>query len=166
MQETVHHRVRITVVRRCAIGTLAVAAIMSAGCSPGAGSVDSLSAGAGERCASECAEFGTEVEFSCRFQASLCADSLGRKSALVRSIDESTAAGLARAWTGQSSSPIEIFDRSVDRFTSLDCPAAADKDTATADSGVRADRCAFLAASAEQQFRTVTLLLDPARNLR
>lgn len=163
MQETVHHRVRITVVRRCAIGTLAVAAIMSAGCSPGAGSVDSLSAGAGERCASECAEFGTEVEFSCRFQASLCADSLGRKSALVRSIDESTAAGLARAWTGQSSSPIEIFDRSVDRFISLDCAAPADNATATADSGVRADRCAFLAASAEQQFRTVTLLLDPAR---
>ncbi|MGR6520097.1 hypothetical protein ACU5JM_00410 (plasmid) [Rhodococcus erythropolis] len=162
MQETVHHCVRITVVRRCAIGVLAVAAIMSAGCSPGAGSVDSLSAGAGERCASGCAEFGTEVGFSCRFQASLCADSLGRKSALVRSIDESTAAGLARAWTGQSSSPIEIFDRSVDRFTSLDC-AAADKDMATADSGMSADRCAFLAASAEQQFRTVTLLLTPAR---
>ncbi|MDV6277807.1 hypothetical protein R3Q06_30395 [Rhodococcus erythropolis] len=162
MQETVHHRVGITVVRRCAIGVLAVAAIMSAGCSPGAGSVDSLSAGAGERCASGCAEFGTEVEFSCRFQASLCSDSLSRKSGLVRSIDESTAAGLARAWTGQSFSPIEIFDRSADRFISLGC-AAADKDTHAADSGMSADRCAFLAASAEQQFRTVTLLLTPAR---
>lgn len=158
-----HHRVGITVVRRCAIGTLAVAAIASAGCSPGAGSVDSLSAGAGERCASECADFGTEVEFSCRFQASLCSDSLGRKSALVRSIDESTAAGLSRAWTGQSSSPIEIFNRSVDRFISLDCAVPADKDTHAADSGMSADRCAFLAASAEQQFRTVTLLLTPAR---
>ncbi|MDZ7914705.1 MAG: hypothetical protein U5O16_23165 [Rhodococcus sp. (in: high G+C Gram-positive bacteria)] len=163
MQETVHHRVGITVVRRCAIGVLAVAAIMSAGCSPGTGPVDRPSAGAGERCASGCAEFGTEVEFSCRFQASLCADSLGRKTALMRSIDESTASGLARAWTGQSSSPIEIFDRSVDRFTSLDCPAAADNDTHAEDSGVSADRCAFLAASAEQQFRTVTLLLTPAR---
>lgn len=158
-----HHRVGITVVRRCAIGVLAVAAIMSAGCSPGAGSVDSLSAGAGERCASGCADFGTEVEFSCRFQASLCADSLSRKTALVRSIDESTAAGLARAWTGQSSSPIEIFDRSVDRFTSLDCAAPAENATATADSGMSADRCAFLAASAEQQFRTMTLLLTQAR---
>lgn len=158
-----HHCVGITVVRRCAIGVLAVAAIMSAGCSPGAGSVDSLSAGAGERCASGCAEFGTEVEFSCRFQASLCSDSLSRKSALVRSIDESTAAGLARAWTGQSFSPIEIFDRSVDLFISLDCAAPADNATATADSGISADRCAFLAASAEQQFRTVTLLLTPAR---
>ena len=158
-----HHCVGITVVRRCAIGVLAVAAIMSASCSPGAGSVDSLSAGAGERCASGCAEFGTEVEFSCRFQASLCSDSLSRKSVLVRSIDESTAAGLARAWTGQSFSPIEIFDRSVDHFISLDCAAAADNATATADSGMSADRCAFLAASAEQQFRTVTLLLTPAR---
>lgn len=158
-----HHCVGITVVRRCAIGVLAVAAIMSAGCSPGAGSVDSLSAGAGERCASGCAEFGTEVEFSCRFQASLCSDSLSRKSALVRSIDESTAAGLARAWTGQSFSPIEIFDRSVDLFIYLDCAAPADNATATADSGISADRCAFLAASAEQQFRTVTLLLTPAR---
>ncbi|WP_141752427.1 hypothetical protein [Rhodococcus erythropolis] len=158
-----HHRVGITVVRRCAIGVLAVAAIMSASCSPGASSVDSLSAGAGERCASGCAEFGTEVEFSCRFQASLCSDSLSRKSVLVRSIDESTAAGLARAWTGQSFSPIEIFDRSVDLFISLDCAAPADNATATADSGMSADRCAFLAASAEQQFRTVTLLLTPAR---
>ncbi|MBT2276204.1 hypothetical protein [Rhodococcus qingshengii] len=163
MQATVHHHLGITVVRRCAIGVLAVAAISSAGCSPGAGSVDSLSAGAGERCASGCAEFGTEVEFSCRFQASLCADSLSRKTALVRSIDESTAANLARAWTGQSSSPIEIFDRSVDRFTSLDCAAPAENATATADSGMSADRCAFLAASAEQQFRTMTLLLTPAR---
>ena len=163
MQETVHHRVRITVVRRCAIGVLAVAAIMSAGCSPGAGSVDSLSAGAGERCASGCADFGTEVEFSCRFQASLCADSLSRKSALVRSIDESSVSRLARAWTGQSSSPIEIFNRSVDRFISLDCAVPADKDTHAADSGMSADRCAFLAASAEQQFRTMTLLLTPAR---
>ncbi|MBS3694044.1 hypothetical protein [Rhodococcus qingshengii] len=163
MQETVHHRVGITVVRRCAIGVLAVAAIMSAGCSPGGDSVDSLSAGAGERYASGCAEFGTEVEFSCRFQASLCSDSLSRKSALVRSIDESTAANLARAWTGQSSSPIEIFNRSVDRFTSLDCAAPAENATATADSGMSADRCAFLAASAEQQFRTMTLLLTPAR---
>lgn len=161
-----HPRVGITVVRRCAIGVLAVAAIMSAGCSPGAGSVDSLSAGAGERCASGCAAFGAEVEFSCRFDPSLCADSLSRKTALVRSIDESTAAGLAQAWTGQSSSPIEIFDRSVDRFTSLDCTTAAEKDTRAEDSGVSADRCAFLAASAEQQFRTVTLLLDPARYLR
>lgn len=158
-----HHRVGITVVRRCAIGVLAVAAIMSAGYSPGAGSVDSLSAGAGERCASGCADFGTEVEFSCRFQASLCADSLSRKTALGRSIDESTAAGLARAWTGQSSSPIEIFNRSVDRFTSLDCATPAENATATADSGMSADRCAFLAASAEQQFRTMTLLLTQAR---
>lgn len=163
MQETVHHRVGITVVRRCAIGVLAVAAIMSAGCSPGTGPVNSPSAGAGERCASGCAEFGTEVEFSCRFQASLCADSLGRKTALMRSIDESSVSRLERAWTGQSSSPIEIFDRSVDRFTSLDCPAAADNGTATEGSDMSADRCAFLAASAEQQFRTVTLLLTPAR---
>ena len=161
-----HHHLGITVVRRCAIGVLTLAAIMSAGCSPGTGPVDNPSAGAGERCASGCAEFGTEVEFSCRFQASLCVDSLSRKAALVRSIDGSTAAGLAQAWTGQSSSPIEIFDRSVDRFTSLDCAAAAEKDTHAEDSGVSADRCAFLAASAEQQFRTVMLLLDPARNLR
>lgn len=157
-----HHRVGITVVRRCAIGVLAVAAIIPAGCSPGTGPVDSLSAAASERCAAGCAEFGIEVEFSCRFQASVCADSLSRKTALLRSIDESSASRLARAWTGQSSSPIEIFDRSVDRFTSLDC-AAADKGAATEDSGMSADRCAFLAASAEQQFRTVTLLLAPAR---
>ncbi|MDV6212680.1 hypothetical protein R3Q08_30940 [Rhodococcus erythropolis] len=153
----------ITVVRRCAVGVLAVAAIVSAGCSPGTGPVDSRSVAAGEWCASGRAVFGTAVEFSCRFQVPLCADSRSRKTALLRSIDESTAAGLARAWTGQSSSPIEIFDRSVDRFISLDCAAPADKDTATADSDMSADRCAFLAASAEQQFRTVTLLLDPAR---
>jgi hypothetical protein len=162
----VHPHLGITVVRRCAIGVLAVAAIMAAGCSPGTGPANSLSAGADERCASGCAEFGTEVEFSCRFDPTLCADSLSGKTALMRSIDESTAAGLAQAWTGQSSSPIEIFDRSVDRFTSLDCATAAEKDTHADDSGVRADRCAFLAASAEQQFRTVTLLLDPARYLR
>lgn len=161
-----HHRVGMTVVRRCAIGVLTLAAIMSASCSPGTGPVDNPSAGAGERCASGCAEFGTEVEFSCRLDPSLCVDSLSRKAALVRSIDGSTAVGLARAWTGQSSSPIEIFDRSVDRFTSLDCAAAAGMTRAAEDSGTRADRCAFLAASAEQQFRTVTLLLDPARNLR
>ena len=165
-----HHHLGITAARRCAISVLAIAAIGAAGCSPGTVPVDSPSAGAGERYASERAAFATEVEFSCRFQGSLCLDSLSRKTALVQSIDESTADALARAWTGQRSSPIEIFNRSVNRFTTLDCTATAtataEKDTHAEDSSTSADRCAFLTASAEQQFRTVTLLLDPPRNLR
>ncbi|OYD60816.1 hypothetical protein [Rhodococcus sp. OK302] len=80
----------------------------------------------------------------------------------VGGIVDFTASRLVQAWTGRTSSPIDVFDRSVDQFTSPGCAAIAEESAPETDSGVRADRSA-LTASAEQQFRTLTQLLDSAR---
>ncbi len=111
-------------------------------------------------CTQLCADFRTETEISCRFEAQHCADTLTRKNNLVRTIDKTTS---PLEWTGQNSSPVDVFNRSLEQYLSLGCANPTDPPTPTLDPHVDADRCAFLAASAEQQFHTLTLLLAPQR---
>lgn len=141
------------------LGALAMAVMSIQGC---AGREDSIMTVHDQTvktpCTQLCADFRAEAEISCRFESQLCADALTRKNNLVRKIDKDTT---PLEWTGQSSSPVDVFNRSLEQYLSLGCADAANPPTPTLDPQGGADRCAFLAASAEQQFHTLTLLLAP-----
>lgn len=141
------------------LGALAMAVMSLPGCASGEDSIMTVhDQTAKTPCTQLCADFRAEAEISCRFQAQLCADALTRKNNLVRTIDKTTT---PLEWTGQNSSPIDVFNRSLEQYLSLGCADAANPPTPTLDPQLDADRCAFLAASAEQQFHTLTLLLAP-----
>ncbi len=140
------------------LSALVMAVMSLQGCAGRDGSDDGRDHIGDASCTQLCADFRAEDEISCRFQAQLCADALTRKNTLVRTIDEDTP---HLEWTGQNSSPVDVFNRSLEQYLSLGCADAAKPPTSTLDPQVDADRCAFLAASAEQQFHTLTLLLAP-----
>ncbi|WCT05977.1 hypothetical protein [Rhodococcus qingshengii] len=143
------------------LGALAMAVMSLPGCASGEDSIMTAhDQTAKTPCTQLCADFLAEAEISCRFEAQHCADALTRKNNLVRAIDKATT---PLEWTGQNSSPVDVFNRSLEQYLSLGCADAANPPTPTLDPQVGADRCAFLAASAEQQFHTLTLLLAPQR---
>lgn len=110
------------------LGALAVvsAAIVFVSCSPGISGEDGPGSGDEELCRAACATFSAEAETSCRDDPSSCEDSLNRKTALIHGLAASTTARLSHAWSGQSSSPLAVFDRSLARFTSLRCTSESE----------------------------------------
>ncbi|QXC46191.1 hypothetical protein [Rhodococcus qingshengii] len=139
------------------LGALAMVVMSLPGCASGEDSIMTVhDQTVPTPCTQLCADFRAEAEISCRLEAQLCADALTRKNTLVREIDKDSR---PLDWTGQNSSPVDVFNRSLEQYLSLGCADAANPPTPTLDT----DRCAFLAASAEQQFRTLALLLPPAQ---
>lgn len=147
--------------QRLLLGALALAVMSLPGCAPDNDTRTVHDQTVKALCTQLCADFREESENSCRFDAQHCADALTRKNTLVRAIDPGTTTPLTLTWSGQTSSPVDVFKRSLEQYLSLGCADAANPPTPTLDPQVDADRCAFLAASAEQQFHTLTLLLAP-----
>ncbi|MGE2772905.1 hypothetical protein ACQGAO_32395 [Rhodococcus sp. 1.20] len=141
------------------LGALAMVVMSLPGCARGEDSIMTVHDQTVKTpCTQLCADFRAEAEISCRFEAQLCADALTRKSNLVHEIDKDIP---PLEWTGQNSSPVDVFNRSLEQYLSFGCADAAQTPTPMLAPQIDADRCAFLAASAEQQFHTLTLLLAP-----